>query len=139
MALTVDTVVEKYIALRDKRSTLKKAYDEEDSKYKDAMEKCEAWLLAQANTLGVDNFTIKGVGTAIKGRSMQVSCKDWKAFHDFVKENDQLDMFERRISRNVLKQYMEAHEDTIPPGLDVIFEQTMTVRRSTTTKGDSNE
>lgn len=70
---------------------------------------------------------------------MQVSCKDWKAFHDFVKENDQLDMFERRISRNVLKQYMEAHEDTIPPGLDVIFEQTMTVRRSTTTKGDSNE
>jgi hypothetical protein len=70
---------------------------------------------------------------------MQVSCKDWGAFHQFVKTNDQLDMFERRISRNVLKAYMEAHNDDIPPGLDIIFEQTMTVRRATTTKGDSNE
>lgn len=140
MALTVDTVVSKYIALRDKRSELKKAYDAEDDKYKDAMSKCESWLLAQANALGVDNFAVKGVGTAIKGKSMQVSCKDWHAFHDFVKEYDQLDMFERRISRNVLKAYMEAHDSEIPPGLDVIFEQTITVRRSTTTtKGDSNE
>ena len=139
MALTVDTVVAKYIALRDKRSELKKAYEADDSKYKEAMEKCESWLLAQANALGVDNFAVKGVGTAIKGKQMQVSCKDWKAFHQFVKENDMLDMFERRVSHAVLKQYMEDHNDEIPPGLDVIFEQIVTVRRATTTKGDSHE
>lgn len=134
MTLTVDTVVSKYIALRDKRSAMKKVFAAEDDKYKLAMDKCESWLLTQCNAMGVDNFSIKGVGTAIKGKSMQVSCKDWKAFHQFVKENDQLDMFERRISRDVLKSYMKDHDDAIPPGLDLIFEQTITVRRATTTK-----
>lgn len=131
MSLTVDTVVSKYLILRDKRSALKKAYDAEDEGFKATMEKCEAWLLIQCNTLGVDNLVIKGVGTAIKGKQMQVSCKDWKLFHEWVKEHDQLDMFERRISRNILKTYMEENESTIPPGLDVIFEQTVTVRRAT--------
>ena len=134
MSLTVDTVVSKYIALRDKRSELKKQYEASDAPYREAMDKCEAWLLSQANALGVDNFAVKGVGTAIKGRDMKVSCKDWGAFHTFVKENDQLDMFERRISRNIVKAYMENHGDEIPPGLDVIFEQTITVRRATTHK-----
>ena len=133
MSLTVDTVVEKYIKLRDKRSEIKKAYEAEDAKYKEAMEKCESWLLLQCNTLGVDNLTVKGVGTAIKGKQMQVSCKDWKAFNQWVKINDQLDMFERRISRSVLKDYLEQHGDELPPGLDVIFEQIVTVRRQTKT------
>jgi hypothetical protein len=134
MSLTVDTVVSKYIALRDKRSELKKSYEAEDSKYKEAQEKCEAWLLAQANALGVDNFAVKGVGTAIKGKDMKVSCKDWTVFHKFVMETGQLDMFERRISRNVLKSYLEEHGDVVPPGLDVIFEQVVTVRRSSRDK-----
>lgn len=131
MSLTVDTVVSKYLLLRDKRSALKKQYDEADSGLKEMMEKCESWLLIQCNTLGVDNLVIKGVGTAIKGKQMQVSCKDWKAFHEWVKANDQLDMFERRISRNILKSYMEEHEATIPPGLDVMFESVVTIRRAT--------
>jgi hypothetical protein len=131
MTLTVDTVVDKYIKLRDKRSEIKKAYEAEDAKYKEAMEKCEAWLLLQCNTLGVDNLKVNGVGTAIKGKQMQVSCKDWKAFHQWVKTNDQLDMFERRISRSVLKDYLEQHGDELPPGLDVMFEAIITVRRPT--------
>lgn len=130
MSLTADVVVGKYIALRDKRTEMKRAYEAEDAPLKAAMEKCEAWLLVQCNALGVDNLTIKGLGTAIKGKSMQVSCKDWSAFHQWVKENDQLDMFERRIARATLKSYLEDHDNTIPPGLDVIFEQTVTVRRT---------
>lgn len=133
MTLTVDTVVDKYIKLRDKRSEIKKAYEADDAKYKEAMEKCESWLLLQCNTLGVDNLTVKGVGTAIKGKQMQVSCKDWKAFNQWVKINDQLDMFERRISRNVLKAYLEQNGDELPPGLDVMFESVVTIRRATKT------
>jgi hypothetical protein len=39
-------------------------------------------------------------------------------------------MFERRIARSVLQAYMDAHNSEIPPGLDVMFEQTMTVSRA---------
>ena len=136
MALTADVVIEKYIALRDKRSEIKKAYEADDAKYKEAMEKIESWLLVQCNAMGVDNLTVKGIGTAVKGKSMQVSCKDWKAFHVWVKAHDQLDMFERRISRNVLKDYLEAAGGELPPGIDVIYEQVVTVRRATQTKGE---
>jgi hypothetical protein len=61
---------------------------------------------------------------------MNVSCKDWAAFESFVKEQNQLAMFERRIARSVLQAYMDAHNSEIPPGLDVMFEQTMTVSRA---------
>ena len=130
MTLTVDTVVEKYIAMRDKRTALKKAYEAEDNKYVEAMNKVESWLLMKANELGVDNFKTSA-GTAIRGRDMKVAGKDWKAFHQFVLTNNQLDMFERRVSRNVLKSWMEENGGDVPPGLDIIWEQTMTVRRST--------
>jgi hypothetical protein len=40
-------------------------------------------------------------------------------------------MFERRIARTVLTSYMKDHEGAVPPGLDVIYEQVVTVRRAT--------
>lgn len=136
MSLTADVVIGKYIALRDKRSELKKAYTEADEPYKAAMEKCEVWLLQQCNTMGVDNLTVKGVGTAIKGKDMKVAGKDWKAFNDWARENNEMDMFERRIARTVLSSYMKDHEGVVPPGLDVIYEQVVTVRRAAT-KGET--
>lgn len=130
MSLTADTVIGKYIGLRDKRSALKKSYEAQDAPFVEAMDKCEAWLLAQCNALGTTGFSVKGLGTATKGKKMNVSCKDWIAFEKFVKEQDQLAMFERRIARTVLAAYMDAHNAEIPPGLDVMFEQTMTVSRA---------
>lgn len=130
MSLTADVVVAKYIVLRDKRSALKKQYEVDDKPYVDAMDKCEAWLLAQCNALGSTGISIKGVGTATKGKKLQASCKDWPAFEKFVKEYDQLAMFERRIARTVLQAYMDAHDGAVPPGIDVIYEQTMTVSRA---------
>lgn len=130
MSLTADVVIQKYIALRDKRSALKQEYETQDKPFREGMDKIEAWLLAQCNALGTTGFSVKGVGTATKGRTMQVSCKDWMAFEKFAKENDQLAMFERRIARSVLGEYMKAHNEAIPPGLDVMFEQTITVSRA---------
>jgi len=130
MSLTADVVIGKYIALRDKRSALKKSYVEADAPFVAAMAKCEAWLLAQCNALGTTGFSVKGLGTATKGKTMNVTCKDWVAFEKFAKEKDQLALFERRIARSVLQAYMDAHNSEIPPGLDVMFEQTMTVSRA---------
>jgi hypothetical protein len=134
MSLTADVVIGKYIALRDKRSELKKAYTEADAPFLAAMEKCEVWLLQQCNAMGVDNLAVKGIGTAIKGKDMKVAGKDWIAFNAWARENDEMDMFERRIARTVLTSYMKDHEGAVPPGLDVIYEQVVTVRRATKEK-----
>ena len=130
MSLSADVVIGKYIALRDKRKELKDKYVEEDAPFVAAMEKCEAWLLNQCNTIGVDNLSVKGIGRATKKLDMKASCKDWNAFHQFVLDTNNLDMFERRIARSVLKAYIDDHKGEIPPGVDVIFEQTITVTRA---------
>ena len=106
MSLTADAVIAKYIALRDKRSDLKKEYEKEDAKYRQAMELAEAWLMKRLDEVGADNLSVKGVGMAILGKDMKVSCKDWRVFNNWVRENDQLEMFERRISRNVLASFL---------------------------------
>jgi hypothetical protein len=136
MSLTAEEVVSKYIALRDKRSALKKAFDLEDSKYKELQDMCEGWLLKQCNLLGADTLAIRGVGTAIRSRQLKASCKDWKAFDKFVLETGSTDLYERRIARKNLETFIETHNGDIPPGVDVIYEQVITVRRATT-KGEA--
>ena len=90
----------------------------------------ESWLLKQLDLVGGDNISIKGLGTVMRSRDMKVSSKDWKVFNVWAATNNQMDMFERRISRTVLKAYMEEHDDEVPPSLDIIFEKTVNVRRA---------
>ena len=134
MALTMEAVVTKYLALRDKRTQLKKDYTAEDGKYLKAMELSEAWLLRQLDLVGGDNISIKGLATVMRSKDMKVSSKDWQVFNAWAAANNQMEMFERRISRTVLKAYMEEHNDDVPPSLDIIFEKTVNVRRAP--KGD---
>ena len=134
MALTMEAVVTKYLALRDKRTQLKKDYTAEDDKYLKAMELSEAWLLKQLDLVGGDNISIKGLATVMRSKDMKVSSKDWQVFNAWAAANNQMEMFERRISRTVLKAYMEEHNDDVPPSLDIIFEKTVNVRRAP--KGD---
>lgn len=135
--LTVETVVDKYIAIRDKRAADKKVFEEQDSKLKAIQERLEGWLLNKSNEVGVDSFTIKGVGTAYRGRDMKVSCKDWQTFENWLIETRQLAFFERRISRDTVKKYMEANDGKQPPVLDIIYEDTFNVRRATGNKEKS--
>ena len=130
MALTMEAVVTKYLALRDKRTQLKKDYTAEDDKYLKAMELSEAWLLKQLDLVGGDNISIKGLATVMRSKDMKVSSKDWQVFNAWAAANNQMEMFERRISRTVLKAYMEEHNDDVPPSLDIIFEKTVNVRRA---------
>lgn len=131
--LTITVVIAKRITLRDMRTDLKKKFDEENDKLKDAEGQCEVWLLKRSNELGIDQLKATGVGTAFRSIETKVSCGDWNVFHNWVLETGNLDALEKRVSRKFIQEYRKEEHD-LPPGVNVFEEVVMNVRRSNSIK-----
>lgn len=124
---SADSIVEKFVALRDGRSELKKKYDAEDRTLKDEMEKCEVWLMQAADSIGAQS--IKGhAGTAFIQIKTRYNCSDWPNYWEYIKEHDRFDLLEKRPAQGALKELQE--EGELPPGISTYSERTITVRRS---------
>jgi hypothetical protein len=58
-------------------------------------------------------------------------CQDWDNFRKFVVENASLELLEKRIHQGNFKQYMAENEaDGLPPGVSVMREYGITVRKA---------
>lgn len=125
--MTLEELVGKYIALRDKKAKIRAEYQEKVSGVDAAMEKLEGILLQNFQALGVDSVKTK-VGTAYTSTRSKASVADWEAFLGFVKEHEAWEMLERRASKSAVDNYRAAH-DEIPPGLNLREEITVNIRR----------
>jgi hypothetical protein len=123
------SLVKAYIKMRDARATLSAKYEEEDKKIKEQMETVEAYLLETCKRAG-GNVSIPGVGTVIRGVSTRYWTSDWEAMHNFIKENNAVDLLERRIAQKAMGEFLKANPDKMPKGMNVESKYTVTVRRS---------
>lgn len=126
---SVDKLVDVYIKLRDRRAARTSQYEKEDKTDKEKMEVVEAALLKRAEEEGVTGFKTEH-GTTYVDVKYLCSGADWGAFYNWMKENDALDMLERRIKSTSIKTYMEENEGAIPPGVNVMSVRQMKVRRN---------
>jgi hypothetical protein len=55
---------------------------------------------------------------------------DWDSFRRFVKDNDALDLFEKRIHQGAMKEFLELNPDLRPEGLNVHREYAVVVRKA---------
>ena len=69
-------------------------------------------------------------GTAIRTVQTRYWTGDWASMHKFIRDNDALDLVERRISQLSMKNFLRENPDLLPPGLNVDHRYTVTVRRS---------
>lgn len=126
--ITVDTVVQAYLKLRDKRSDLKKAYDTEDATLKTKMERLETWLMETMQKTGSTQLG-SSHGTAYQQTVMKGNCSDWPSFWGYCAENGRFDMLEKRISvKTIQEHYQETGE--MPPGINVNPELRVIIRKS---------
>lgn len=126
---TVDRRVDKYVQLRDARAANTKAYEAVDKAFKDCLSAIDASFLADANAQGVKGFKTDK-GTVYTEERMQASIADEAVFFDFVRESGDLDFFERRLKVGHLREYAEANDGQMPPGLNIFRELSVKVRRS---------
>lgn len=125
---TVEQRVARYVKLRDSRAAANKEADLLDRAYKQALEAIESTLIADAQAQGVTGFKTE-VGTTYLDERMLTTIADDLAFFTFVKEQGDLDFFERRVKATHVKEWMDANNGVLPPGLNVFRELTMKVRR----------
>ena len=129
MEITADTLVRVYIKMRDARAALKAKYEADDIAIKEQMEMVEGNLLETCKATGAESIRTAH-GTAIRTVQTRYWTGDWASMHKFIRDNDALDLVERRISQLSMKNFLRENPDLLPPGLNVDHRYTVTVRRS---------
>lgn len=125
----VDKRVAKYVKLRDARAAANKVQGTIDDSYKRVLSAIEASLVVDAQAQGVSGFKTP-YGTTYTDTKVNVTIADDNAFYSFVRESGDLDFFERRVKAAHVKEYQEANNGQLPPGLNVFRELTMKIRRA---------
>lgn len=123
-----DKLVKVYIKMRTKRAEIKAAYDKEDEDIKSQMDVIESALLDICKTSGVSGLKTDS-GTVTRGVTTRYWPSDWESMHQFVRENDALDLLERRVAQKAMGEFIAKHPDKFPKGMNVDSKFTITVRR----------
>ena len=126
--LTVDEVVETYLALRSQKEAIEAETKKELVGIKAKMLKLETWIQTKSDYTGVKSFTTAH-GTASITTSDVVSVEDWDAFLAFVKENHAYDMLTTRgVSKKAVSSYINAN-GAVPDGVNFGIKLGVSVRK----------
>lgn len=125
----LDKVTETYVKIRDARSVLKKEYEAKDLELKAQLETLDSFFLQTLQDLGVESVRTQH-GTVYQSTSIKPSCEDWNIFYTWIAENEAFDALEKRVKKSFITTYMEDNKGELPPGINVLQEYTVTIRRS---------
>ncbi|HLF66053.1 MAG TPA: hypothetical protein VI522_00395 [Gammaproteobacteria bacterium] len=128
-AMELDKLVKLFVKTRDAKSAAKKLFDAQESQFNQIMDRCENLMLAKADATGVTGFNTP-FGTTYIAETKKISIADDSAFFAFVKSEEDLDFFERRVSVSHVDKYMEINGGVLPPGLNLFKERVMRVRKA---------
>lgn len=124
----IDEIVEKYTQLRDKKSQLKAEYEAKVAPIQQAMDKVEAYLLAEMQKQGVEAFKT-GSGTAYKQERTSATVADRSALLDFARAGELWQLLDIRVAKTAVDEYVAQNKD-LPPGVNYRKEVVVNVRRS---------
>jgi hypothetical protein len=138
MKINVEELVQTYLTIRTQREIILKEYESKDSELKQELTLLEQAMLEACSNVNADSIKTQH-GTVIKKLNERFFCSDWDNFKDFVLEHGAVDLFERRIHQGNFKQFMSDHEgEGLPPGVNVMREFGVTVRKATANSSTSN-
>lgn len=128
MDLDLAQVTRAYVNIRDARGKLREDYDKSDEELKNAQAKLEGVMLNHLNNHHMDSVKTEA-GTFYRQEEIKPNCGDWTGLFDWIKDNDAWDVLERRVKKTFIREYMEAHDGALPPGISVFREYVVRVRR----------
>ena len=130
MSVDTEEVVKAYLAIRNERDRLRNEYEAADKKLVEDLKKLESVLLDVCNTVNANSIKTS-LGTVIRKLNERYFCSDWDNFKQYVLENEAIELLERRIHQSNFKQHMEeTQSDGLPPGVNVMREFGVTVRKA---------
>ena len=129
--MNTDQLVETFITLRNERDRMRNEWEAEDAKIKEEMTTLEQALLSICNETNATSIKTDK-GTVIRKLNERFFCSDWDNFRDYVLEHQALELLERRIHQGNFKEFIAEREaEGLPPGVNVMREYGVTVRKPT--------
>lgn len=124
----MDKIVQAHQAIKDARTAKRHAWEAEDAELEVDQQKLKAFMLQVLNATGTKSMACEH-GTVYRREVLKPSGADWGAIWEFAKANDASEIFERRLKVGFIKEYMDANNGAIPPGINVHREFEVSVRR----------
>ena len=124
----VEKLVKVYLKIKDTLAEKRAAYDEEEKKLKDKMAKVKSALLDYCREEGVESVKTTE-GMFYRTVSTRYWTSDWESMGRFIVENNVPDLLEKRLHQGNMVQFLKENPETLPPGLNVDSEYSVTVRR----------
>jgi hypothetical protein len=127
----LDELVKIYLTIRSEREKLESEWKAKDGEFKNEQAMLEQQMLAVCNESNATSIKTEQ-GTVIKSLKERFTLSDRDNFNKFVRENDAVELFEGRIHQGNFKDFMSEHaDDGLPPGVNVMREFTIVVRKPT--------
>lgn len=127
----MNELVKAYLTIRNEREKIEMEYKERDMQLKADMAVLEQEMLSGCNDMKVESLRTDS-GTVIKSLKERYTCADRDNFNKFVLETGAVELFEARLHQGNFKEFMsERHHEGLPPGVNVMREFTITVRKPT--------
>ena len=126
--LNFDTLVDKYIRLRDKKAEVRKVHSAEIDKFDQALETIERLFLAEMQRTGAKSVATNH-GTAYQKTQTNVTIADREVFRKFVQDDPAHWVFaDLRANAPAVKAYLDELNE-LPPGVNLTSRLTVNVQR----------
>jgi len=129
--MNLEELVKAYLTLRTARETLASEFKLKDKELESEMLTIEQAMLGVCNETNADSIKTQH-GTVIRKMNQTYHCTDWDNFKKFILENEVIDLLQQRIAQTNFKEFIaERQEEGLPPGINVMRELTVMVRKPT--------
>ncbi len=112
---TIDQVVEKIVQLRAEREAIEERHKAELEPIGDKIKRCETWLMAKFNELGLQNVKTPH-GTAYKSTLFTAKVEDWTKLLTWIRENDRWMFLNKAVNKTAVQDLVTTSGE-IPPGV----------------------
>jgi len=128
--VNTDELVQAYINVRSERDKITEAYEVQKAELDKVLDVLKGSLLEICNGMNANSIKTSH-GTVIKTLKERFYTNDWENFGKFIEDNKLVALLEKRIHQRNFKEYLEEHhEDGLPPGVNVMKEFEISVRKN---------
>jgi len=125
----LDELVKVYLTIRSAREKMRAEWEGEDRALEDEMKILEQNFMVTCNESNAKSIRTNN-GTVIRKLNERFTVADGESFRKFVLENEAVDLLEARIHQGNFKEFIKDRAaDGLPPGVNVMREFTITVRK----------
>lgn len=125
----LDELVKVYLTIRNERDRIEAERKAQIKELDDELTMLEQTFMATCNESNAKSIRTS-YGTVIRKLYERYTVNDGDSFRKFILSNGAVDLFEARIHQGNFKEFLKENQaDGLPPGVNVMREFTITVRK----------